>query len=68
MGFSDLSFVSCSLTLFAEIVLDQEQLLRPGDFGIDQKLLRDIRLGDVGRDLARVTLTMEDDLLPRLLL
>lgn len=52
--------------LFAGTVLDQEQLRRSGDFGIDQELLRDFRLGD--RDLARVTLTTEADLLPRLFL
>jgi len=68
MEFSDFLFTSCSLTLFAEAALDQEQLLRSGDFGIDQELLRDLRLGDVGRDFARVILTTEDDLLLRLLL
>lgn len=50
----------------AGVLLDQEQLLRPGDFGIDQELLRDLRLGDVVRDFARVILTEVD--LPRLLL
>lgn len=63
------SFTFCSLVLFAETaVLDQEQLRRSGDFGKDQELLRDFRLGDVSRDLARVTLTLEADLLPRLFL
>lgn len=58
-----LDVASCSLTLFAGTVLDQEQLRRSGDLGIDQELLRDFRLGDTGRDLARVTLTTEADLL-----
>lgn len=68
MPLLDISFTSCSLILFAGIVFDQEQLRRSGDLGNDQELLRDFRLSDMGRDLARVTLTTEADLLPRLFL
>lgn len=54
--------------LFSGTAFDHEQLLRSGDLGIDQELLRDFRLGEVVRDFARVTLTTEADLPPCLLL
>lgn len=55
-----------SLLIDASDLLDHEQLLLPGDFGIDQVLLRDLPLCDLLLDLARVTFTLEPDLPLRL--
>lgn len=50
------------LLLTASAPFDQEQLLLPGDLGMDQVLLRDLLLGDVLRDLALVIFTFDTDL------
>lgn len=50
------------LLLEASTPFDHEQLRLPGDFGMDQVLLRDLLLGDVLRDLALVTFTFDADL------
>ena len=56
----DLSVSVLLLTISA--FFDQEQLLLPGDLGIDHVLLRDLLLGDPLRDLALVTFTFDTDL------
>ena len=50
------------LLLATSTPFDQEQLLLPGDLGMDQVLLRDLLLGDVLRDLALVIFTFDTDL------